>query len=93
MAASDRARLTAAAGRRFAFQVGGVFLVIGALLWWRARSSAPLFAGIGTLLVFAGRRITRPCDEANHACRHIFSGGHTGGLAAPAVRRVDTGAA
>ena len=54
MAATDRARLTAAAGRRFAFQVGGAFLLIGALLWWRARSSAPLFAGIGTLLVLAG---------------------------------------
>ena len=54
MAASDRARLVAAAGRRFAFQVGGAFLLLGALLWWRARWSAPLFAGIGTLLVLAG---------------------------------------
>ena len=54
MATSDRARLTAAAGRRFALQVGGAFLLIGALLWWRARWSAPVFASIGALLVFAG---------------------------------------
>ena len=54
MAASNRGRLTASAGRRFAFQVGGAFLLIGALLWWRARWSAPLFAGVGTLLVLAG---------------------------------------
>ena len=54
MATSNRARLTAAAGRRFAFQVGGALLLIGALLWWRARWSAPVFAGIGALLVLLG---------------------------------------
>ncbi len=57
MAASARARLTAAAGRRFAFQVGGAFLLIGALLWWRARWSAPLFAGIGTILIVLGMAV------------------------------------
>ncbi len=49
------ARLTAAEGRRFAFTVGGAFLVLAAILWWRDRSVPMIVTGVaGMLFVTAG---------------------------------------
>ena len=39
MAGPVRPRLTAAEGRRFAFTVGGAFLLLGGFLWWRTRGA------------------------------------------------------
>ena len=47
-----------AALRRFGWQVGGVFLLLAALAFWRHRAPAPWFAGIGLPLVLLG--LTRP---------------------------------
>jgi hypothetical protein len=47
--------LTAAQGRRFAFPVGGAFLVLGALLIWRGRMVIGSgVAGLGAALLLAG---------------------------------------
>jgi hypothetical protein len=49
------ARLTPAEGRKFGLVVGGAFLVIGALLWWRAHfTSASIAAVLGSLLIVGG---------------------------------------
>ena len=49
------ARLSVAEGRRFALTVGGAFLVLAAVAWWRGRLPAlAVFATIGVLLVLAG---------------------------------------
>src|SRR5207249_5300275 len=45
------ARLSAAEGRRFGLSVGGMFLVLGAVLWWRGHATAPVPAALGALLV------------------------------------------
>jgi len=47
------ARLSAAEGRRFGLSVGGMFLVLGAVLWWRGHATAPVPAALGALLVVA----------------------------------------
>jgi hypothetical protein len=44
------ARLSPAEGRKFGLTVGGAFLVLAALLWWRGRPAAPVFAALGGLL-------------------------------------------
>ena len=52
------ARLTPAEGRKFGFTVGGAFLAIGALLWWRGRTmGAPIAGGLGLALVLGGLAI------------------------------------
>lgn len=45
------AGLTAAEGRKFAFTVGGAFLVLGAIVWWRGGETAAKVLGAlgGTL--------------------------------------------
>jgi len=49
------ARLSKAEGRKFGVTVGGAFLLITALLWWRGRDGAlPYTGGLGGLLVLAG---------------------------------------
>jgi hypothetical protein len=49
------ARLSPAEGRRFAFTVGGVFLLLAAIGVWRGRShQALVFGGLGTILMLAG---------------------------------------
>mgnify|MGYP001168452792 CR=1 FL=1 len=49
------ARLTPAEGRRFAFPVGGVFLALAGLFWWRDHLLASRITGaLGGLLVVAG---------------------------------------
>jgi hypothetical protein len=48
-------RLTAREGRRFAFPVGIAFLIFGGIAWWRDHHAvAPVFGGIGMLLLAAG---------------------------------------
>lgn len=65
MARSDSAGLSPAEGRRFAFTVGGAFIVLAALAWWRDYPGALAVAGaVGGTLVLAGvlvpRRLGRP---------------------------------
>ncbi len=49
------ARLTRQEGRKFGLTVGGAFLVLSGLLWWRGRPSAALvFLAPGAVLVLAG---------------------------------------
>lgn len=47
---------TAAEGRKFGFTVGGVFLLLAVVVWWRDHHPAfiPVFAGLGGLLVLGG---------------------------------------
>src|ERR1051326_2928088 len=48
-------RLTPKEGRRFAFTVGGAFLLLAALSWWRGHYLPPRIMGaIGVALVLAG---------------------------------------
>lgn len=55
MARSVPARLTAAAGRRFAFTVGIALLVLAGLMVWRGkRVPAWILGGVGALLILAG---------------------------------------
>jgi Saxitoxin biosynthesis operon protein SxtJ len=59
MAEGIPARLSRAEARRFGLTVGGAFLVLGALLWWRGRlMGAEVAAAAGALLVVAG--LVRP---------------------------------
>jgi hypothetical protein len=55
MAAGVPARLTAAQGRRFAFTVGGAFLVFAGVAWWRDHAIlAPALGVVGAALAAAG---------------------------------------
>ena len=55
MAARVPARLTRAEGRRFGLTVGGAFLVVAAVSWWRDHPAVVLGAGaLGSFLVLAG---------------------------------------
>jgi hypothetical protein len=55
MAERIRARLTAAEGRRFGSTVGGAFLAIAAIAWWRGHPTLALVAGaLGAALALAG---------------------------------------
>ena len=55
MAARVPARLTPEAGRRFGLTVGGAFLVLAALLWWRAHAGVAVSLGtVGATLALAG---------------------------------------
>lgn len=53
MAGPVRPRLTAAEGRRFAFTVGGAFLLLGGLLWWRTRAEPATPYAFRVLLLLA----------------------------------------
>jgi hypothetical protein len=49
------ARLTPEEGRKFGLTVGGAFLALSGLLWWRGRVPGALVcAGLGGALVLAG---------------------------------------
>ena len=49
------ARLTAAEGRQFGLTVGGAFLVLAAIAWWRGRHLPEYtFSGLGAALIAAG---------------------------------------
>lgn len=55
MAEHAPTRLTAREGRRFALTVGGAFLVLAALAWWRERYLvANVLAALSGLLILAG---------------------------------------
>lgn len=55
MATAIPARLTVAEGRRFGLTVGGAFLVLAALSWWRGHPLAlGGFAVLSVLLALAG---------------------------------------
>jgi len=49
------ARLSKAEGRKFGVLVGGAFLAITAILWWRGKAGAvPYVGALGGVLVLAG---------------------------------------
>jgi hypothetical protein len=49
------ARLTAAEGRKFGLTLGGAFLALAAISWWRGGLLATrIFGAIGVALIFAG---------------------------------------
>ncbi len=55
MAVRVPARLTAREGRRFAVTVGGAFLVVAAVVWWRGHEPvATVICAIGATLALAG---------------------------------------
>jgi hypothetical protein len=55
LASGVSARLTASEGRRFGLLVGGAFVLLGALLWWRTWLFGALVAVVlGTGLIAAG---------------------------------------
>ena len=55
MATRIPARLSAAEGRSFGLTLGGAFLVLGGIAWWRGRLvAATIFGTLGVLLVTAG---------------------------------------
>lgn len=77
MAGRVPARLTAAEGRKFGLTVGGAFLVIAAVLWWRDKPMASNVTGvIGFVLAVAGLAIpTRlgPVERAWMKLAHVIS--------------------
>ena len=55
MEAGVPARLSAGELRKFAFVVGGAFLALAALMWWRERTvAAVVLAAPGAALILAG---------------------------------------
>ena len=55
MAERVSARLTPSEGRRFAFPVGGAFLVLAAISLWRGHYWPPrILGGLGVILLLAG---------------------------------------
>lgn len=55
MATRVSTRLTAAQGRRFGLTVGGAFLLLSALLWYRGSATiAVVLAGLGAALMLSG---------------------------------------
>ena len=77
MAGRIPARLTAAAGRRFGLTVGGAFLVIAALVWWRNHPNTSIgFGVLGSVLVLAGLAIPThlgPVERAWMKLAHLIS--------------------
>ena len=77
MAAGVPARLTAAAGRKFGLTLGGAFLVIGLLLYWRGRPSRAMVAfTISGVFIAAGLLVpTRlgPVERAWMGLAHMIS--------------------
>jgi hypothetical protein len=71
------ARLSAAEGRKFGLTVGGAFLVITGILWWRGLDGAVPYTGVlGAVLAAAGLLIpTRlgPVNRAWMGLAHLIS--------------------
>jgi len=71
------ARLSTAEGRKFGLTVGGAFLAITAILWWRGRHGvAPYTGALGTLLILAGLLIPTllgPVNRAWMGLAHLIS--------------------
>jgi hypothetical protein len=77
MAEGIRARLTAAEGRRFGLTVGGAFLVLGALAWWRGNPTVAMtLGGLGGALALSGLAIPThlgPVERAWMKLAHAIS--------------------
>jgi hypothetical protein len=71
------ARLSPAEGRRFGLTVGGAFLVITVVLWWRGRHGAvPYVGGLGGALILAGLLVPTalgPVSRAWMGLAHLMS--------------------
>jgi hypothetical protein len=71
------ARLSIAEGRKFGLTVGGAFLAITAILWWRGRHGAVPYTGaLGTVLIVAGLLIPTllgPAHRAWMGLAHLIS--------------------
>ena len=68
MATGIPARLSPAEGRKFGLTVGGAFLVITGILWWRGHHGAVPYTGaLGTVLVVAGLLIPTMLGPVNRA--------------------------
>ena len=71
------ARLTRSEGRRFALVVGGAFIALAALLWWKGRTVGVLVAaGIGVVMLLAGLVIPDrlgPLERAWMGLAHAIS--------------------
>ena len=71
------ARLTRSEGRRFALVVGGAFIALAALLWWKGRTVGVLVAaGIGVSMLLAGLVIPDrlgPLERAWMGLAHAIS--------------------
>ena len=69
--------MTAGEGRRFGLTVGGAFLVLAAIGWWRGGGIATMaFAGLGSLLALAGLAIPThlgPVERAWMGLAHAIS--------------------
>src|SRR5678815_5074155 len=77
MAARVRARLTDGEGRRFGLTLGGAFLLIALIAWWRERAVATAIAGglSGALVLAALLVPTRlgPVERVWMALAHVLS--------------------
>lgn len=54
MATAIPARLSRSEARHFGLLVGGAFVVLGGVLWWRGKHAAWVPAAVGAILVVAG---------------------------------------
>ena len=76
MATAIPARLSPAEGRKFGLTVGGAFLVLAALLWWRGKGAAPVFTALGAALTLAAIAIPTqlgPIQRAWMGLAHLIS--------------------
>ncbi len=77
MAERVSAGLTAAEGRKFAFTVGGAFLVFAAITWWRQHPTFfKVFAGLGITLGVLGLAVPAklaPLERAWMGLAHLIS--------------------
>ena len=77
MAAGVPARLTAAQGRRFGLTVGGAFLFLAALAWWRGHpTTLTILGSLGVVLCLAGLAIPTllgPVERAWMKLAHVIS--------------------
>ncbi len=68
MGGTVRPRLTSVEGRRFAFTLGGAFLVLSAVLWWRNRMGASTLTGsLAALFLAAGGLVPAKLGPIHHA--------------------------
>ena len=71
------ARLTAREGRRFGLTVGGAFLVLAGITWWRGHETAMVVMGtLGSVLALAGLVVPThlgPVERAWMRLAHLIS--------------------
>lgn len=77
MAAGVPARLTAAQGRKFGLTVGGAFLVLAAIAWWRGHPiTVNVLGTLGAVLAVAGLIVPTmlgPVEKAWMGLAHAIS--------------------